>query len=150
MPSIGHDGGLALRTIDGKELIRLVVSVGITYGYDDLAGFDIKLTASERLVDPELLDVHFAAFLYLGLVFASLLGLYFHSGTIATVFKLNLRTQGPSFTEIVAQIQHHVRQVETSMTFVIGIKFRLLVTIKTLAVEVACHHRLAIATDMQA
>ena len=92
MPSIGHDGGLALRTIDGKELIRLVVSVGITYGYDDLAGFDIKLTASERLVDPELLDVHFAAFLYLGLVFASLLGLYLHSGTIATVFKLNLRT----------------------------------------------------------
>ena len=109
MPGIRHDGSLTLRTIDGKELIRLVVGVAVTHGDNDLTGFDVHFAIHERLVNPELLNVHFTAFFHLGLVFASFLSFYLYSSTIATMFKLNLRTQSPAFAEIVTQIQNHMR-----------------------------------------
>ena len=148
MPGIWQDSGLTLRTIDGKELIGFVIGIAITHRYDNLTCLDIELTSSERLVNPELLDVYLTAFLHFCLIFASLLGLYLYSSTIATMLELNLRTHGPTLAKIITNIQTHMWQVETSMTLVIGIKLWFLVTIKTLTIKVACHHSLAIATDM--
>ena len=150
MPGVGHDGGLALWTIDGEELVGLVVGIRIAHGYDDLARLDIELAAHKLLVEPELLDVHLAALLYLGLIFARLLGLDLYGSTVAAMLKLDLRTQRPAIAEVIAQIQDHVGQVEASVTLVVGIVLGFLVAVEALAVEVARHHGFTIASDVQA
>ena len=65
MPCARQNGVLAFGTIDGEEIERLMVGVGQTYGHDDMAGTYVGET-SERLLNPELLQLHFAtAFLFL-------------------------------------------------------------------------------------
>ena len=65
MPCAGKNGVLAFGTIDGEEVERLVVGVGQTYWHDNMAGTYVGET-SERLLNPELLQLHFAtAFLFL-------------------------------------------------------------------------------------
>ena len=126
-----------------------MVGIGIAYRHDYLARLDVKLAIHERLVHPELLDIHLTALLYFRLVFAGFLGFYLHGSTIAAMLKLNLRTHRPSLAEIITDVQTHMGQVEAPVTLVVGIVLRLLVAIKTLTVEVARHHGLAISTDVK-
>ena len=127
-----------------------MVGIAVAHGDDDFTDLDIELAARECLVNPELLDVYLAALLYFGLVLASLLSFYLHSRTVAAMLELYLRTHRPAFAEVVAYIQTNVRQIETAMTLVVGIVLRCLIPIKTLTVEVARQHGLAIATYLQA
>ena len=150
VPRVGHDVSFALRPVHRKELVRFVVGIRVAHGHNDLARLDVELSTGKSLVEPELLDIHLAALLHLGLVFASLLGLYLHGSTITPVLKLYLRPHRPAFAEVITNIQTHVRQVEASVALVVGIILRLLVAVETLAVEIAGHHRLAVAADVQA
>ena len=90
VPSVGHDGSLTLWTIDSEELVGFVIGVGVTYWHDNLSSLDVELAVPEFLVDPELLDVHFTAFLHFGLVFSGLLCFYLNCGTSPAMLKLYL------------------------------------------------------------
>ena len=67
-----------------------MVGIGVTDGHDDLTGLDVELASPELLVDPELLDVHLAAFFHLGLIFSGLFCFYLHGSAVATMLKLYL------------------------------------------------------------
>ena len=121
MPRIRHDGSLALRAVDGEELVWLVVGIRIAHGHDDLTGLDIELPTSKLLVDPELLDVHLAALLHFSLILAGLLGLDLHGAATAAMLKLHLAAQRPALAEVIAKVQTYVRQVKTPMTLVVSI-----------------------------
>ena len=104
---------------------------------------------TECFVNPELLNVHLAAFFYFGLVFTCLFGFYLHSSAITAVFKLYLCAHRPALAEIETEVHTDVGQVETAMALVVSIVFRYLVAIETLTVKISAHHGLAISTNVE-
>ena len=100
MPCARQNGVFAFGTIDGEEVERLVVGVGQTYGHDDMAGTYVGET-SERFLNPELLQLHFATALLLLLKLDRFLCLIFYSRTCTAMLKLNLRTQRPALAKVV-------------------------------------------------
>ena len=125
-----------------------MIGVGIAYGNDYFTGLDVELAFPELLVDPELLDVHLAAFFHLGFIFSGFLGLYLHGGAIATMLKLYLGTQCPSLAEVVAEVQTYVWQVDASMALVVGLVLGFLIAVETLTVKIAGHGSLSIPSNV--
>ena len=150
VPSVWQDGCFAFGTIAGEELIRLVVGIGITDRHDDFSCLNVELPAPKGFVYPKLLDVHLSTFLYFCFVFASLFCLNLNGRTRAAMLELNLAAHRPALTEVIADVQANVGQVETSVAFVVLVVLRHLVAIEALAVEVAGHHGLAIASKGKA
>ena len=71
------------------------------YGHDDMAHLNIK-RARELLVDPELFQLHLAAFLLFQFPFGGFVGLVLNGRASAGVLELYLRAQGPAASEVVA------------------------------------------------
>ena len=108
MPCARQNGVFAFGTIDGEEVERLVLGVGQTYGYDDMAGTYVGET-SERLLNPELLQSHFTPTFYFFFKFSGFFVFYFYSRFCSSVFKLYFTTHAPSFSEIVANHDYYMR-----------------------------------------
>ena len=126
-----------------------MVGVGVAHRHNDFARLDVEASAPKRLVQPKLLKGHFATLLSLGLIFARFLGLHLHSRFIAAVLKFDLRAQRPAVAKVVAQVERDVRQVKTPVARIVAIAFGRIIAVETLTVEVARHHRLAIAAQAQ-
>lgn len=90
VPGAGEDGGFALGTIDREEVQWLVVGIGQADGDDDVSGTDVECVA-ERLLNPELFQLHFAAFLHFLFPFARLLEFLFVRAAAAAMLKLDFR-----------------------------------------------------------
>ena len=91
-----------------------MVRVQPAYGYNlhSRAQYGI---AVELLLQPELLQRHFAAAFNLALVLTAFFFLYLNGTLRAAVLKLYLRAHAPAVTEVVAHVNHHVRQVELTV-----------------------------------
>ena len=98
-----------------------MVGIRVADGNYYLTSLDVKLSAHEFLINPELLNIHLTAFFHFCLIFSSLLGFYFHSRARTSVFVFYLRTHSPSLAEVIAYVQADVRQVETAVALVVGI-----------------------------
>ena len=114
VPRAGQDGVFALGAIDSEEVQRFVVGVVQTHGHHDVAGADVG-KAAERLLNPELLQFHFAAFLGLLFPFAAFLVFFLVGDACATVFELNLCAHSPATAEVVTQVDDSVRYVELTV-----------------------------------
>ena len=75
--------------------------------------------------------------------------LYLYGSLVAAMFKLNLRAECPSVSEVVAQIECDVWQVEASVARVVFVALGRVVAVEALAVEIACHDGLAISADAE-
>ena len=118
-----------------------MVGVDQSEGHHDVSGAYVECSA-ERLLQPELLELHLATFLLLVLKLDGRAG--------ATVLKLNLATHRPTLSEVVAQVDDGMGNVETAMARVVLIGRWLGVAIAVVAVEVAAESSLAITAYAQA
>ena len=98
-----------------------------------MAGLNVQST-SESLLNPELFQLNFAAFLCFVLEFYGLIGFIFYGSSGATMLKFDLRTHGPAFTEVVSEIDNSVRNVETPMTWVFLVRTWRRITIAVVTV----------------
>ena len=112
-----------------------MVRVQRSYRDDLHTGADDGI-AVEGFLQPELLQRHFAAALYLALVFAALFFLYLDGAFRSAVLELYLRAHAPAFAEVIAQIDDHVRQVELAV-MVIGVFLGVLAVTKVVIAEPA-------------
>ena len=101
MPSTRQDVELPFGTVAGEELGRRMRFVSLADRHHDVAHADIK-TFTERLLNPELLQGHFAATLDLMLELARFFSLNLHSDLVAAMLKLNLTAHGPALAEVIA------------------------------------------------
>ena len=150
VPRIGEYRGLALGTVAGEEVERLVVGVAVAHGHDDFASPHVQHSAEKLLVQPELLDGHLATLFGFGFVFARFFGFYFNGSLVAAVLKLYFGAQGPTAAEVEAEVERHMGQVELAMAFVVLVAGGGVVAVETLAVEIARHNGLAITAQTQA
>ena len=148
MPGIGHDGGITHRSIYGKELVGLMVGIGIANGYNNLACLDVEFAVKKLFVNPKLLNVYLAAFLYFSLVFTSLLSFYLHSRAIAAMLKLYLRPHRTTLAKIIADVHTDVGQVKASMALIVSIVLWFFVAVEALTVKIPAHDGLSITAYM--
>ena len=66
-----------------------------------------------------MLQLHLAAFLDLGLPFPGFSIFLLYGGAGAGVLELDLRLQGPALAEVVAEIDHGVRDVKAAVRRII-------------------------------
>lgn len=99
-----------------------MVLVGHSHRHNDVSHAKIQ-GAVEALLNPELLKSHFAATLDFALVFAGLFGFHFYGTFSASVLEFNFRTHCPAATEVIANHQNYMWNVETAMTRVVGMLF---------------------------
>ena len=135
VPRAWHDGVLTLRTIDGKEVQWLVVSIRQTHGHYDMTYADVSPTG-KRLLYPELLQLNLAALLGFLFPLTAFLVFLLVGDARATVLKFYLRAQRPAFAEIIPQPDHGMRYVETPVRGVVLMFFRLTVAAHVVAVEI--------------
>ena len=140
---------LALGTVDSEEVERLVVGVGKSEGHHDVAEANV-CPVGKRLLHPELLQLHLAALLGLGLPFAAFLGFLLDGSAAAAVLELYLHAHGPSLAEVVAHVKHGVGNVKPPVRGVVLIIRRVGVAEGVVAVEVARIRYLAVSADAQA
>ena len=65
------------------------------------------------------------------------------------MLEFNLSSQCPSFTEIIAQHNYHVRQIKACMTLRIAVTVRELISENIVTVEIICSHGLTVAAYCQ-
>lgn len=102
------------------------MGIGCAHRHNDVSQLDVECR-TERLLNPELFQRHFAAALYLAFVFASFAFLYLDGTFRTAVLKLNLAAHRPALAEVVPQHDDDVRQVKTSVTLRVFIRFRTLI-----------------------
>ena len=68
------------------------------------------------------------------------------SDSATTMLKFELGTHSPATAKVIANHQNYMWDIESAMTWVVGVLLGACVSLPRIAVEVACHHRLAIAT----
>ena len=126
-----------------------MVGVGKAHGHHEVAYAQVG-PAGERLLHPELLELHLAAFLGLLLPLAGFLELLLNGSAATAVLKLNLARHGPALAEVVAYVNHGVGDVEAAVAGVVLVAARLAVAVHVVAVEVARQCHLAVAAYAQA
>ena len=82
-----------------------MIGVGQAHWHYDMTCADVG-ESSERLLNPELLQLNFATALLLLLKLDGFLCLVFYGRTSAAVLKLNLRTERPALAEVVTKIDN--------------------------------------------
>ena len=100
VPGAGQYGVLTLRTGHSEKVQRLVVGIVQTHRHHNVAGPDVGML-TERLLNPELLQFHLAAFLGLLLPLAAFLVFLLVGDAGAAVLKLYLRAEGPALAKVV-------------------------------------------------
>ena len=146
MPCTRQDGVLALWTVYGEEVERLVVGVCQAYRHHNVANADIGKSA-KRLLNPELLKLYLAAALLLLLKLNGLLGLVFYGRTGAAVLKLDLGAECPTLAKVVAKVYNGMGYVEASVARVVLTAACRTVAVARVAVEVAAQRHLAVSAN---
>ena len=100
-------------------------------------------------MQPELFQGHLASTFGLSLIFPGLFFLNLYCSLGPTMLEFDFCAHGPSMSEIVTHIDHHVRQVELSDTFIVLVEVGIGVTLVIVAVEHTAHHSLAIASHSE-
>ena len=149
MPGTGEDVELAFGTVAGEELRGQVGVVGLSDGHHDVTHADVEALA-ERLLKPELFQGDFTAAFDFVFEFACLFGFNLHGHFAAAVLKLDLCAHAPAFAEVVAQIDHHMGQVDAAMAFGIAVTLGVGISEHIVAVEVTGVDGLAVATNGEA
>ena len=117
MPGTRDDSEIAFVTVHAEVLRRFVVGVQ-TSDWDDLHTCPYDGIAIEGFLQPKLLQSHFTTALNLTLVLAAFF-LFDLDGTLRTaVLELDLRAYRPSMTEVIAHVNHHVRQIKLAVMIV--------------------------------
>ena len=147
VPGGRKDCVLPFRTIDGEEVQGFVGIVQPAHGNDHVAHPEIQFRA-EAFLDPELLQLHFAALLDLALPLAGLLELLLGSGAGPGVLELDLRLHGPSLPEVVTDIDHGMRDIEPPMLLA-RMRSRGRIAVHIVTVEVTGHRDFPIAAHRQ-
>ena len=149
VPSAWQNGVLALGTIDGEIVKRLVIGIVKSHGDDDMSGSHV-CPAGERLLDPELLELHFAAFLLFKLPLGSLVGLVFDGAACARMLKFHLRAHRPAAAEVVADVDDSMGNVESSVGRIVLVALGICaITVDMVAIEHSRHGHFAISADAQ-
>ena len=144
MPCARKNGVFTLRAIYCEEVQRLMIGICQTYRHYNMSGTDIGKT-SKRLLNPELLKLYLATAFLLLLKLNGFLGLIFNGRTRAAMLKLNLCTKGPTLSEVIAKINHGMRNIETSMTWIVLSAACRTIAVARVAIEVAAHCHFAIS-----
>ena len=124
MPCTGQNGILALGTIHGEEVEWFVVSIIQAYWNHDMTESDIG-RARKGLLNPELLELYLSAFLCFLFPLATFLVFLLVGKASTAMFELNLCTQRPALAKVITQIDDSMGYVETSVTGVVLMFFRL-------------------------
>ena len=140
---------LALGPVNREKLDRQMVLIHSAYRHHHFARAHIQ-PAPETLLQPELFKRNLAAALNFGLVLARLVGVNLNRRLGSAVLKLNFGAHCPAAPEVVANIQHHVRQVHLSVAFVVLVLLGKPIAIEMVAVEIARHNGLAVPANRQA
>ncbi len=149
VPGGGEDGEFSLRAVYGEEIERLVRVVQAAHRHHDMADSDVELRR-EALLDPELLQLHLAAFLDLRLPFPGFSIFLLHGGAGSGVLEFDLGLQGPALAEVVAEINYGMRNVETAVRRIVLIISGMGIAIDVVAVEIAGQGYFTVAPDGQA
>ena len=147
MPGGGKDRALAFRTIDSEEVQGLVGIVQAAHGNDHMADAHVEFR-SEAFLDPELFQLHFPAFLHLGLPLAGFLEFLLGSGAGPGVFELDFRLHGPSLPEVVSQVDDGVGDVETAVLLAL-VRSRGRIAVNVVTIEVAAQGDFAVPAHRQ-
>ena len=113
-----------------------MVGIVQTHRHHDVSGTDVCPT-TERLLQPELFQLHLAAFLGLLFPLAAFLVFLLVGYAVAAVLELNLGAQRPALAEVVAQVDDGVWYVEAAVRGVVPVCFGLAVAAYVVAIEVA-------------
>ena len=103
-------------------------------GHYDVTNTDVSPFV-ERLLNPELFQFHFTAFLGFLFPFATFFVFLLVGNTVAAMLELNLCAEAPALAEIIADGNGYVRDVETSVTGIVLMCFGLTVTADVVAIE---------------
>ena len=118
MPCTWQNGVFALRAIYGEEVEWLVIGVGQSERYYNMAGTNVQKTP-ERLLNPELLKFNLTAALLFLLKLNGLFCFVFYCRTGTAMLEFNLSTKAPTLTEVVTEIYNGMGYVETSMAWIV-------------------------------
>ena len=146
MPCRRQNGVLALRTINREEIQGLMVGIIQADGHYDVTNTDVSPFV-ERLLNPELFQFHFTAFLGFLFPFAAFFVFLLVGNTVAAMLELNLCAKAPALAEIIADGNGYVRDVETSVTGIVLMCFGLTVTADVVAIEIAGKTDFAVCTE---
>ena len=100
----------------------------------------------ETLLDPELLEFNLPALFNLLLEFSRFLKFSFDCCSGAGVLELYLTLHGPSFAEIIAKINHGMRDVEAAVAGCVAVVVGLGVDIRRIVIEIAGHGYFSVAS----
>ena len=132
MPSTRQYGRLTLRPINRKVMERLVIGIRQTERHNDMPHTQIE-PASKTLLNPKLLKLYFATFFYFLLPFARFFVFFFKRNARAGMFKFDLATHRPAFSEVIVEIDYSVRNIKAPMTWIILIFPRVRIAIHIVA-----------------
>ena len=119
------------------------------HGHHQVADAQVQLRG-ETLLDPELLEFHLAALFDLGFPFARFGELLLHGCTGAGMLEFDLGLHRPALAEVVAEVDHGVRNVEAAVRGIVLIIYGMGIAIDVVAVEIAGQGHFTISTDGQA
>ena len=126
--------------------MRMVQSA---YRNDQMAHADVE-RRSERFLDPELLQFHFASLFDLTLPFTGF-GVFFFDGRTGTgMLEFDLSLHGPAFSEVVSEIDHGMGDIEATVSLVISVITGMRITINIVTVEIARQGDFTVTSDGQA
>ena len=127
-----------------------MVLVGGTYRNDDVSQTEVQLR-TEGFLNPELFEGYFAAPFDFAFVFASFFGLYLYGAFSPSVFEFDFCSQGPAFSEIVAQEKDYMGKIEAAMLLVLVFLYVLsLVAQVIVTVEIAAVNGFSVSADGEA
>ena len=101
VPGRRQNGEFPFGPIDREILQRFMGVIETADGDHQMAGADVQ-GRGEALLNPELLQLHFAAFLDFSLPLAGLRELFFYGAACARVLELDLRLHAPALSEVVS------------------------------------------------
>ena len=125
-----------------------MVGIVQAHGHHNMSEAQVG-SARESLLNPELLELHLAAFLHFLLPLSAFLVLFLVGQPVAAMLKLDFRAEFPALAEVVSQVDYHMGKVETSMAGIVLMLFGLTVAAHVVAEEIARVSHLAIAADAE-
>ena len=146
MPCTRQDGVLALWTVYGEEIERLVVGIGQANGHHNMSNAYIGKSA-KRLLNPKLLKLYLASALLLLFKLDGLLSLVFNGRACAAMLKLDLGAECPTLSKVVAKVDNGMGYVEASVAWVVLSPACRTIAVARVAIEVAAQCHLAVSAN---
>ena len=146
VPSAGHDGVFTFGTVDGEKVVGGVVVVGHAHRYDNVPHAEVE-GFGETFLNPELLQCYLATAFNFLLEFASFFSLFLDGCFGAAVFKLDFGADRPSVAEVVAEHNHGMRDVDTTVSLILGIAVAVGIAKNVVAIKIVVVNGFAIPTN---